>query len=118
MISRRHYLAGTWAAFAGGTLAAVVRPFPDDSASGADPLVEEFAYRGRTVAVTRHGRDPHVRIDGTKDVHLHAHTTGHADGAGPHRGYLTHAMPFAVHASPQDLARAVIDAEEAGSLVV
>ena len=109
MISRRHYIAGGWALFATIAIGSVVRPF-SDTAAVAGPVDDHFQYRGRTVDVDRHGRDAHVRIDGTRKVHVHR--------GGPGDGYMTHALPFTEYRSPQLLARAVIDAEAAGLLLI
>lgn len=109
MISRRHYIAGGWALFASVAVGSVVRPFSDVEAV-AGPLDEHFRYRGRRVDVDRHGREAHVRVDVTRQVHVHR--------GGPGNGFMTHALPFTEFTSPQLLARAVIDAEDAGLLLV
>ncbi|WP_432521586.1 hypothetical protein [Kineococcus sp. SYSU DK006] len=109
MISRRHYLAGTWALFAGAVVGTVVWPFPEVDAV-ALPTDDEFRYRGRRVRVTPHGREVRIRVNGTKDVHAHR--------GGPRGGYLTHSLPFTEFDSPQLLAQGVIDAEDAGLLLI
>ncbi|GAA0324362.1 hypothetical protein [Kineococcus aurantiacus] len=109
MISRRHYVAGAWALFAGAVVGTVVWPFPDTEAV-ALPTDDDFGYRGRKVRVTPHGREIHIVVDGTKEVHV--------DRGGPRGGYLTHALPFTEFASPRALARAVIDAEDGGLLLI
>ncbi|WP_337059678.1 hypothetical protein [Kineococcus sp. G2] len=118
MISRRHYIAGTWAVVSAAVIGTtVVQPFSDAEAAGA-PLEERFTYRGRDVDITRHGRSAHahaqvqvqVRVNGRKEIHVHR--------GGPRNGYVTHALPFTEYASPQQLARAVIDAEDAGLLLI
>ncbi|WP_432483332.1 hypothetical protein [Kineococcus esterisolvens] len=115
MISRRHYIAGTWAVFASAAIGTVVQPFSDAEAAG-HPLEERFTYRGRQVDVSRHARAGHghsqvqVRVNGKKEIHVHR--------GGPRNGYVTHALPFTEYPSPQQLARAVIDAEDAGLLLI
>ncbi|MCI2239722.1 hypothetical protein MO973_41730 [Paenibacillus sp. TRM 82003] len=116
MISRRHYIAGTWAVFSSVAIGTVVQPFSDAEAAGPPPE-ERFTYRGRRVDIVHqsHGHgvahaQVRVRVNGRKEIHVHR--------GGPRNRYVTHALPFTEYSSPQQLARAVIDAEDAELLII
>ncbi len=106
MIGRRRYLAGASALLAGaaGAVAVGVEPFP----AAAAPGDEKFKHRGRDVEIVLHGEEVHVIVNRTKRVHV--------ERSG--RAFHTHLRPFEEFAAPRRLAMSVIDAEDAGLLVI
>ena len=110
MISRRHLLMGAGTAVAGvaaGVVLTVNNPFESlPSASAAAD--ERFTYRGRDVTITPHGNMASVRINGKREVHAERFQNE----------YLCHLLPFTTFRSPRKLGEAVIEAEDAGLLVV
>src|SRR5215217_1601784 len=110
MISRRRFLIGAAAAAAGaaaGVVLTVNNPLEDIPAASAAEE-ERFTYRGRQVVITPSGVMVHITVNGAHEVHVERFNNE----------YLTHLLPFGSFRTPRRLAEAVIDAEDAGLLII
>ncbi len=109
MIDRRRFLKGATAAAAGvaaGVVLTVNNPFEElPSASAAAD--ERFQFRGRTVVITPHGNTSQIRVNARQ---FHAQREENR--------FHTHLQPFSEFPSARKAAEAVIEAEDAGLLII
>jgi hypothetical protein len=86
----------------------VNNPF-EELPAAASTEEEKFNYHGRKVVITNQsGVTVHVTINDTHEVHVE-----HFKGE-----YLTHLLPFGSFRTSRQLAEAVIDAEDAGLVII
>jgi hypothetical protein len=107
-MDRRRFMMGASVAVV-GTAAAVTGTLPfDDMPAAAAAGEERFTFRGRAVVVQKLGSSAHAVINGRHGVHLERMLDG----------FATHLLPFGTYRSPRKLIEDVIQAEDAGLLII
>ncbi len=107
MTTRRRFLLAGSAAVVGAAVTGHI-VFNELPRADAAPPEERFAYRGREVVITPAGNAAHATVNGRHGLHLER--SGNE--------FITHLLPFSSFSSPRQLVQAVIDAEDAGLLVI
>ncbi|MCZ2836008.1 twin-arginine translocation signal domain-containing protein [Modestobacter sp. VKM Ac-2985] len=107
-MDRRQFMVGASVAAVGTAVAVTGIPPFDDMPTAAAAGEERFSARGRAVVIQKVGKSAHAVINGRHGVHLERMLDG----------YATHLLPFGTYKSPRKLIEAVIQAEDAGLLII
>ncbi|GAA4741761.1 hypothetical protein GCM10023328_23710 [Modestobacter marinus] len=107
-MDRRRFMMGATVAVAGTAVAVTGTPPFDDIPEAAAAAEERFTHRGRKVVIQKVGKNAHAVVNGRHGVHLEQ----------MNGGYATHLLPFATYKAPRKAVEAVIEAEDAGLLIV
>jgi hypothetical protein len=107
-MDRRRFMMGASVAVVGTAVAVTGTPPFGDVPSAAAAGEERFTARGRAVAIQKIGNSAHAVINGRHGVHIERMLDG----------YATHLLPFGTYKSPRKLVEAVIQAEDAGLLII